>query len=637
MLQAGPGGGQRGRVLSRSLAAARLSIAGAALLLATFPASAGAAAASADSDLTGLWFYSSDFEVGLRGSLVLWRHGNQWRATIAGAKAEGLAQNGEVRIVFPHGGGEFRGQLAKDGTALSGFWLRRAILEDPRYSSGATQAYAMPLSMHPAGHDHWRTEVSPLRDPFTLYLKIFRDTDGALKAAFRDPEQNSHGPAMQLAVSREGDGLHFSAAAAPGQAEKHLDATVRRSPAGIELKWSDLNRLITMSRATERQAADFYPRPPGSAAYVYRRPPATNDGWKTARAASLGLDEAQLRRAVQKIIDVDPAGARAWLIHSIAIAYRGRLVLDEYFYGHRRDQPHDMRSASKTFSSVMLGAIMMGGADLSPQSRAYTVLAEKGPFANPDPRKAQISLAQLMTHTAGLACDDNDDSSPGNEDTMQTQRAQPDWWKYTLDLPMAHDPGTRYAYCSANINLVGAALTVASGQWLPALFDRTVARPLQFGSYYWNLMPNGEGYLGGGAFLRPRDFLKLGQAFLDGGEWNGRRLVPHSWVNDSVAAHARISPATTGRGGDAFREVYWETDEGYAWHRLDVRSGEQRYPAYLANGSGGQLLLVLPQFDLVVMFTAGNYQQGLWNRERDDIVGGLVIPALPGQKPKARP
>ena len=83
-----------------------------------------------------------------------------------------------------------------------------------------------------------------------------------------------------------------------------------------------------------------------------------------------------------------------------------------------------------------------------------------GPFANPDPRKAQITLAHLMTHSAGLACNDNDDDSPGNEGTMQGQTRQPDWWRYTLDLPQAHDPGSRYAYCSANINLVGGALTI---------------------------------------------------------------------------------------------------------------------------------------------------------------------------------
>ena len=75
---------------------------------------------------------------------------------------------------------------------------------------------------------------------------------------------------------------------------------------------------------------------------------------------------------------------------------------------------------------------------------------------------------------------------------------------------MVHEPGRRYAYCSASINLVGGALATATSTWLPALFDRTVARPLQFSRYYWNVDRRGEGYLGGGAYVRPRDLLKLG-------------------------------------------------------------------------------------------------------------------------------
>ena len=92
---------------------------------------------------------------------------------------------------------------------------------------------------------------------------------------------------------------------------------------------------------------------------------------------------------------------------------------------------------------------------------------------------------------------------------MQTQTRQLDWWKYTLDLPLAHAPGSCYAYCSAGMNLVGAALTTATHTWLPEYFERAVARPLRFGPHYWNLMPTGEGYLGGGAYVRPRDLLKI--------------------------------------------------------------------------------------------------------------------------------
>ena len=390
-----------------------------------------------------------------------------------------------------------------------------------------------------------------------------------------------------------------------------------------------MKRTISLTRATPAQAALFTARPRTEPAYVYRKPQDLHDGWPTARAGDLGVDEAALARAVQRIIDIDPSAPRAWLIHSMAIAYKGKLILDEYFYNQGPDIPHDMRSASKTFSSVIMGAAMQEGAKISPETKLYEVMAPLGPFNNPDPRKDRITLAHVMTHTTGLACDDNAESpSTGGEDVMQTQRAQPNWWKFTLDLPIVHEPGERYAYCSGGISLTGGALTYATGEWLPALFDRTIAQPLQFGSYYWNLQPTGEGYVGGGAFVRTRDFLKIGQAYLDGGVWNGRRIASDAWVKDAIAPHAHISEQTTGVTGDAFRQAYYDEDEGYAWHHISVKSGDKTYRAYHGNGNGGQLLLVVPEFDLVAMFTAGNYRQGLWNRERDDIVGEMIIPAL---------
>jgi CubicO group peptidase (beta-lactamase class C family) len=292
--------------------------------------------------------------------------------------------------------------------------------------------------------------------------------------------------------------------------------------------------------------------------------------------------------------------------------------------------PHDMRSASKTFSSVILGAVMEAGAKISPRTKIYEVMAPLGPFGNPDPRKERITLAHVLTHTTGLACDDNAGSpSPGGEDVMQSQRAQPDWWKFTLDLPAVHEPGTRYAYCSGGISLAGGALTYATGEWLPALFDRTIARPLEFRDWYWNLMANGEGYVGGGTFVRPRDFLKVGQAYLDGGRWKGRRIASEAWVREAWAPQVQISPETTGVSGDRFAQAYYEVPEGFAWHHIKVKSGDRTYDARHGNGNGGQLLLVVPEFDLVAMFTAGNYRQGLWNRERDDIVGEMILPALP--------
>ena len=342
-----------------------------------------AQATSADL-ITGLWAYETIFPTGLSGELSVTRHDKSWRGSIAGTTAEAQASGNEIRIQFPNEGGLFRGYPDRDGRLVRGFWVRREISDDPRYPEGAAQGYAMPLNLRPmerpAGERRWLRCRS-----FHAVPQRFRDESGALKAAIRNPEHHRFGPAMQMFATLEGDQLRLGKAAAPG--DDDLTATVSRSPERIEMHWEGLERSISLARATPAQAALFTARPRTEPRYVYREPQASNDGWRTARAGELGVDESALARAVQRIIDIDPSAQRAWLIHSLAIAYKGKLILDEYFYGHGPDQPHDMRSASKTFSSVTLGGAMLDGAKISPQTKLYEVMAPLGPFANPDPRK----------------------------------------------------------------------------------------------------------------------------------------------------------------------------------------------------------------------------------------------------------
>lgn len=607
----------------------RLTLAGCLSLLLLLADATAQTPAPVD-ELIGIWAGETRFGPGLRGELSVAREGAVWRVTLSNAESSFRVTRRNVRFAFPGNLGQFRGVLSGDGRIIEGFWLQPSgVTEERRAPGGASQPFATPVVLRRAGRDVWRGEVLPLEDSFTLYLSIFRNAEGTLVGAFRNHDQNSNGGTTQFRVSREGDSLRFSARPDPARPEIRHDAVYARSPERLRIFWPDVGRTLELTRRTPSEAGGFFPRPPGATAYLYRQPPATGDGWETAHAREAGFDEAALARLVQRLIDSDPAARRPALIHSLLIARRGKLALEEYFFGFDRDTPHDLRSAGKTFASVMLGAAMMRGAKLTPETRVYEVLAGRRPFANPDARKSRINLSHLMTHSAGLACDDNDPASPGNEDTMQTQRAQPDWWKYTLDLPSAHEPGRRYAYCSANINLMGAVLTTATGTWLPELFERTVARPLQFGRYHWNLMPTGEGYLGGGAFVRPRDLLKLGQAYLDGGVWKGRRIVESSWVTRSTAPRIEISEATTGLTAEEFPNFYGKSADGLAWHVNQLKSGGRSFNTYEASGNGGQLLIVIPELDMAVVFTAANYAQGgIWGRWRDQIVGGEIIPAI---------
>lgn len=579
--------------------------------------------------LVGIWASEIKFDSGLSGDLTVSRRGPVWRAKIA--RAEATTHGRDVRFKFP-GGAEFRGRLSQNADTINGFWLQPVAgrdasgLTDP---GGTGQSFASPLTLRRTMANTWRAEVRPLERHFTLFLKISRNPDGTLVAAFRNSEANSIGGSLQYRVALEGSGVVFTAGPDPAKPSIRFTASRLSSPERLRIVWADVGGSIDLTRRDASAATTFFPRPPGEPKYVYKKPPDTGDGWTTARAGDVGMDEVVLTRLIQRLIDADPAARRPGLIHSLLVAHKGRLVLEEYFFGFTRDQPHDTRSAGKTFASVMLGAVIRRGVNISPESRVYDVVASMGPFANPDSRKSQITLAHLMTHTPGLACDDNDEASPGEENKMQAQTQQPNWWKYTLDLPMAHDPGTRYAYCSANMNLVGAALTTQTRTWLPELFDRTIARPLQFGPYYWNLMPTGEGYLGGGAFLRSRDLLKVGQTYLNGGVWNGRRIVDTSWVAASTTARVKISPATTGLSPEEFSNYYGEGEDGYAWHLGQLRIGDRTHRTYAATGNGGQILIVVPDFDLAVVFTGGNYGQGgIWTRWGGEIVPKEIIPAI---------
>ncbi len=584
-------------------------------------------AAAADDTLLGLWSYETNFGTPLQGELTVVRRSDKWRATVGSVTTEFKPEGKDIRFAFPDDAGRFRGTIGE--RAISGFWIRPAATQDPRFPGGSSQAFATPMTLALTGQHTFIGILRPLPNPFTLYLSIFRNDEGVLMAAFRNPEQNSHGPAMQYRVAHDGDDLHFTAGADPAAPEYRLEAKYLGGARRIRIDWPEGGGRIELVRRTPEEAAKFFPRPSGSAPYVYREPSVTTDGWDTARGGELGLDEAAITRMLQSVIDGDPASRRPSLIHSLLVAYRGKLVIEEYFYGHERDQPHDLRSAGKTFSSVLLGSLMKLDGSIGPDSKLYPRMQDLEPFGNPDPRKSQITLAHLMTHSAGLACNDYDDASPGNENRMQTQTAQPDWWKYTLDLPMAHDPGTRYAYCSANINLMGGVLTRASKTWLPELFERHLARPLDFDAWHWNLMPTGEGYLGGGAYLRSRDLLKVGQVYLDGGTWKGRRIVNAAWVRESTAPRIKITRATTGLTEEEFGNAYSEGADALAWHLTGLRSGERSYTAYAATGNGGQLLVVAPDLHLVAVFTGGNYMQGgIWNRWPDQLIGEYIVPSI---------
>jgi CubicO group peptidase (beta-lactamase class C family) len=162
------------------------------------------------------------------------------------------------------------------------------------------------------------------------------------------------------------------------------------------------------------------------------------------------------------------------------------------------------------------------------------------------------------------------------------------------------------------MNLAGGVIGRATGTWTPQLFEEAFARPLQFGEHHLQLMPGKEMYLGGGSYFLPRDFLKLGQLFLNGGRWHGRRIVSAAWVQDATSAHSGLNAPN---------------DYGYGWHLTTYRAHSVTYRAFEAQGNGGQLLVVVPRLKLVVQILAANYGDYMTWRTFRDLVERYVVAA----------
>jgi CubicO group peptidase (beta-lactamase class C family) len=333
------------------------------------------------------------------------------------------------------------------------------------------------------------------------------------------------------------------------------------------------------------------------------------------------MDPAPISALLESLLAADPNEERFLAIHSILISRRGKLVLEEYFRGFDRERPHDMRSAGKTIGPMLVGLARDHGAKVGPRTPVYPLFPDYKPFANWDERKTRLTVEHLMTMTSGLATDDNADSSPGSEDQMQSQSAQPDWYKYTLDLPLAREPGgTTAIYSSASLNLTGGVAQRASGIWNVELFDKYIARPLQFGLYHLNLTPKGDFYTGGGAYLRPRDSLKLGQVYLAGGNWNGRRVISQEWVELSIAYHSTFAKPVI--------DIDVNHQYGYGWHIYHFTVGGHVYRVCAAGGNGGQFVMIIPDLDMAVAVNAGSYRNAnVWYRWALQVLPQYLIPA----------
>ncbi|HTU64972.1 MAG TPA: serine hydrolase [Steroidobacteraceae bacterium] len=556
--------------------------------------------------LAGLWTAKGRFGPDLRGTLIVSTDGGGFRGEIAGRSAPMRTEADEVVFELPDRLGFFRGK--REGSRIAGHWFRYGTPVNGA-DAGDAPVSLSPVVLEADGAGRWRGVVAPLQDDFTFFLRLTPRPDGRFGAVLRNPEFDLgtqqgvdtlvvDGSRLKLLGTRRGQVNEVGA----GQIDADGDIITLTFP----------TRGGSYDFRRDGDASDFYPRGHTPGRYVYRRPPPLDDGWRVSTLAAEDFDVPALERFVQMLLDMPMESNDALQIHAVLIARHGRLVFEEYFHGEHRDKPHMTRSAAKSMTAVLAGAVMQSGAPLKLSSPVYEVM-NGGRFpADLDPRKRGMTLEHLLTMSSGYFCDDGNDAAPGNEETMWDQREEPDFWRYTLNVPLATPPGERAIYCSANPNLALGMVARATGEMPVYSFDRLVARPMKLGNYAWLLDHAGNPYGGGGVMFLPRDFLKFGQLMLNGGTWEGRRILSRQFVAAASTPQYHLAG------------IYY----GYNWWMEDFPYRERAVRAVMALGAGGQVITVVPELDLVVAFYAGNYSSRVQRELGHSYVPNFILPAV---------
>jgi CubicO group peptidase (beta-lactamase class C family) len=370
----------------------------------------------------------------------------------------------------------------------------------------------------------------------------------------------------------------------------------------------EFHRRLSATVSPESEAL-AHPRPKGQdnpADYHYHAPANLHDGIPVGDISHSSLGVATANAVVRSILDGTYKD-----VDSVLLYQNGKLVMEEYFYGYNANRSQQLRSATKSVVSALAGVAIDHGALTGVDERVLPQMSYAS-YANPDPRKATMTLGDFLSMSSGLDCNDHTSNSPGRETVLDDT---PDWVKATLDLPMIHDPGTEGMYCSGGVAVVGRMTENAVHMSLPDYAQKNLFGPLGIArtDWTWNYDLTNADKEFSQIHLRPRDMLKLGILYSQDGRWRGRQVISSEWVRTSTAEHSHIENVSYGY-------FWWRP-----WLNVQTATGSQHVDMVAAQGNGGQKIYLLRQYGLIAVFTGGAYNVD--GTPPNAIMAKIILPA----------
>ena len=294
-------------------------------------------------------------------------------------------------------------------------------------------------------------------------------------------------------------------------------------------------------------------------------------------ALALGVGRGTARGATADATTAIAEAVTLPRLRAVVVAHAGSIVAERALHGPGLDSPVNIKSASKTLISALIG-IAIGEGKLRGVEQPIGPFFERYLRGDPEPRKRAITIGDLLTMRSGL----ERTSGEGYGDWVGSGN----WVRAALRKPLLYPPGTQMLYSTGNTHLLSAILTRATGMSTLRYAQRKLGKPLGIRIEPWKTDPQGS-YLGGNQMrLSPHAMLRFGELYRNRGKHAGVQVVPEAWVDASLQPRTR-SPFS----GEQY---------GYCWFIAAVRG----HAMFYAWGHGGQFIFVVPELELTVVTTS---------------------------------
>ncbi|MEL7198136.1 MAG: serine hydrolase [Pseudomonadota bacterium] len=278
-------------------------------------------------------------------------------------------------------------------------------------------------------------------------------------------------------------------------------------------------------------------------------------------------------------------------IRALATSQYGETINRKRFGKGEMGKSVDIKSAGKSITALAVGAAIADGSLPGTDTKVWPYLGSSrgAPFD-------EITVADLLSMSSALDCNDWERKSPGQEEKMYRRR---EWRKFALELParnFVRDEKGRgaFSYCTAGVFLLGQVVEKATGEQFDTYVQRRLFDPLGIDGVVWRTSRSGEIQSGGQLTIGDDALLKIGQLVLNRGQWERQEVIPETWIRSMLTSRHKLG-----------EHVHY----GYLWWMMPVQSSRGFEAAFMMKGNGGNIVAIVPAMDAVLVVQTESYNK----------------------------